>query len=85
MTEAFIDPIIIDVIIGIILAGGVGLTAYIRKKFGQIGVLCQRVTRLQKAVIAMTKMIEVQTRLAHPEADTSEIQSMIKLILKDDD
>jgi len=76
------DPIIRDVIIGIILAGGIGLIAYVKKKFNSIDKLCNRITTLEKTILLMATAIEQQTKLAHPDIDTSNLKKMIDIMMK---
>ena len=77
-----LDPIIRDIIIGVILTGGIGLVVYIKKKFNKIDNLCQRIANLEKTILLMATLIEQQTRLAHPNIDTSNLKKMIDIMMK---
>jgi len=74
-----LDPIVRDIIIGIILAGGVGLIAYIKRRFNMIDKLCQRMNNLEKTIQVLTKLIAIQTKRSHPE-DIKEIEDLEELI-----
>ena len=77
-----LDPIVRDIIIGIILAGGVGMVAYIKRKFNKIDNLCLRIANLEKMITLLATMIEQQTKLAHPDIDTASIRKMIDIMMK---
>ena len=83
--EEILDPIVRDVIIGIVLAGGVGLFAYIRRKLNQLDKLCSRIVNLEKTILILTKLIATQTKRAHPDIDTSSLEKMIDIMMKDGD
>ena len=74
-----LDPIIRDIIIGVILTGGVGLVVYIKRKFNRIDKLCQRMDNLEKTIQVLTKLIAIQTKRSHPE-DIKEIEDLEELI-----
>ena len=78
----FLDPIVRDIIIGIVLTGVIGLAAYIKRKFNKIDKLCQRIANLEKMITLLATMIEQQTKLAHPDIDTSNIRKMIDIMMK---
>jgi len=77
-----LDPIVRDIIIGVILAGVVGLAAYIKRRFNKIDSLCQRIANLEKMITLLATMIEQQVRIAHPDIDTLEIRKMIDIMMK---
>ena len=78
-----LDPIIRDIIIGVILAGGTGLILYIKRKFNKIDKLCQRIENLEKMIMLLATIIEQQTKLIHPDVDTSNLRKMIDIMMKD--
>ncbi len=82
-----LEPITRDIIIGIVLAGGLGLVAFVKKKLNKIDALCNRIINLEKAVQVLTKIIAIQTKRSHPE-DAKEVEDLIELMdimMKDDD
>jgi len=78
-----LEPITRDIIIGIALAGGLGFAAFVKKKFNSIDKLCDRITTLEKTILLMATAIEQQTKLAHPDIDTSNLKKMIDIMIKD--
>lgn len=79
-----LEPITRDIIIGIVLAGGLGLAAFVKKKFNSIDKLCNRIATLEKTILLMATLIEEQTRLAHPNIDTTNLKKMIDIMMKDE-
>ena len=80
-----LEPLTRDIIIGIVLAGGLGLVAFVKRKLNKIDALCNRIENLEKAVRLLTKLIAEQTKRAHPNADTTLLKEAMDIVMDEDD
>lgn len=84
MFETVLDSIYQEVVVAIALGAGGLSIKYFRSNRDKIDDICDRMTNVEKAVGLMAKLIAMQTRQDHPNSDTTELDQIVDIVLKDD-
>ena len=78
--SAIIEALLIATILGM----GCALYGFFRKMSSTQSDLCETVSRLQKTLIILAKAVDRQSNRLHPEEADSELDDLVKELLKDD-
>ena len=78
--SSILEPLFLAAFIGM----GSGLFAFFRKMSNTQKSLCETVSRLQKTLIILAKTVDRQSNRLHPENADSELDDLVKALLKDD-
>jgi len=78
--SSILEPLLLAALIGM----GSGLFAFFRKMSNTQKSLCETVSRLQKTLIILAKAVDKQSNRLHPENADSELDDLVKELLKDD-
>ena len=74
------EPLLIASLLGI----GGALFGFFRKMSSTQKNLCETVARLQKTLIILAKAVDRQSNRLHPEEANSELDDLVKELLRDD-
>lgn len=74
------EPLLIASLLGI----GGALFGFFRKMSSTQKDLCETVARLQKTLIILAKAVDRQSNRLHPEEANSELDDLVKELLRDD-
>ena len=79
MFTSVFEPLLITSLIGI----GGALFGFFRKMSSTQKDLCETVSRLQKTLIILAKAVDRQSNRLHPEEANSELDDLVKELLRD--
>ena len=79
MFTSIFEPLLITSLIGM----GGALFGFFRKMSSTQKDLCETVSRLQKTLIILAKAVDRQSNRLHPEEANSELDDLVKELLRD--
>ncbi len=79
MFTSVFEPLLITSLIGM----GGALFGFFRKMSSTQKDLCETVSRLQKTLIILAKAVDRQSNRLHPEEANSELDDLVKELLRD--
>jgi hypothetical protein len=77
--SSILEPLLLAALIGM----GGALFGFFRKMSSTQKDLCETVQRLQKTLIILAKAVDRQSNRLHPEEANSELDDLVKELLKD--
>jgi hypothetical protein len=79
MFTSILEPLLLTALIGM----GGALFGFFRKMSSTQKDLCETVSRLQKTLIILAKAVDRQSNRLHPEEANSELDDLVKELLRD--
>ena len=90
MIDQYIDAIFEEIIITIAAIAGTTVFAYFRSIRNkqvdnalELSKLSQRAWRIEKTMLLLAKLTASQTKQAHPEIDTSSLETIVKDMMQE--
>lgn len=77
--SSILEPLLLAALIGM----GGALFAFFKKMNSTQADLCETVQRLQKTLIILAKAVDRQSNRLHPDEANSELDDLVKELLKD--
>lgn len=78
--SSLLEPLLLAAVMGM----ASGLFAFFKKMSNTQANLCETVSRLQKTLIILAKAVDRQSNRLHPEDANSELDDLVKELLRED-